>query len=307
MGGSSFDYNDWQTTSTKTRSKSINQIYTTSSLHDDVDPAKMKNGQRESCDSDANPKSTPIIIGLDATGSMQTIPEYMIKTGLGEMFKSIYERKPVSDPQVAFCCIGDVVAGDRAPFQVGQFESQCDLLVDGLTKFWLNGCGGGGNDQESYDLPYYFAVNHTKTDSFQKRGQKGYLITIGDEPPPRVLTAGDINKVFGTNPEGNVTFEQLVSQVRRTYIPIHIIIEEGSHVRAYGLDTVLTPWRNLLGEDAIVCSDYTKLAEIITSILQVKAGMSAKDVIDSWDGSTSVAVSKAVSSLTTQQDSSVVF
>lgn len=117
MGGSSFDYNDWQTTSTKTRSKSINQIYTTSSLHDEVDPAKMKNGQRESCDSDANPKSTPIIIGLDATGSMQTIPEYMIKTGLGEMFKSIYERKPVSDPQVAFCCIGDVVAGDRAPFQ----------------------------------------------------------------------------------------------------------------------------------------------------------------------------------------------
>lgn len=307
MGGSSFSYDDWSNISSSNKTKTKSELFTSNKLLDEVNPAKMKNGIRESCDSTNNPNSTPIIIGLDCTGSMQTIPEYMIKTGLGELFKNIYDKKPVSDPQVLFCTIGDVVAGDIAPFSAGQFESQCDLLVDGLTKFWLNGCGGGDNDQESYDLPYYFAVNHTKTDSFQKRGQKGYLITIGDEPPPRVLTAGDINKVFGTNPEGNVTFEQLVSQVRRTYIPIHIIIEEGSHVRAYGLDTVLKPWRNLLGEDAIVCSDYTKLAEIITSILQVKAGMNAKDVIDSWDGSTSVAVSKAVSSLTTQQDSSVVF
>lgn len=307
MGGSSFDYDDWKTTSTKTQSQSINQIYNTNKLEPEVDPAQMKNGMRESCDSDANPNSTPIIIGLDATGSMDTIPEYMIKTGLGELFKSIYERKPVSDPQALFCCIGDVVAGDPGPFQVGQFESQCDLLVDGLKKFWLGGCWGGGNDQESYDLPYYFAVNHTKNDAFIKRGQKGYLITIGDEPPPSVLKKEHIEKVFGKKPEGDVTFEQLVTQVRRTYIPIHIIIEQGSHVRSYGLDHVRRPWAKLLGEDAIVCSDYTKLAEIITSILQVKAGMNTKDVIDSWDGSTSVAVANAIGSLTTVNDSSVVF
>lgn len=98
-----------------------------------------------------------------------------------------------------------------------------------------------------------------------------------------------------------------MTQVRRSYIPIHIVIEQGSHVQSYGLDHVYSPWKRLLGEDAIVCSDYTKLAEIITSILQVKAGINTKDVIDSWDGSTSVAVAKAIGSLTTTQDSSVVF
>lgn len=306
MGGSSFSYDDWQTKSSKTKSQSINQIYS-SRMQDSVDPSLMKNDMRESCDSDANPNSTPIIIGLDATGSMQRIPEYMIKTGLGEMFKSIYERKPVTDPQVLFCTIGDVVAGDPAPFQVGQFESQCDLLIDGLKQFWLNGCRGGGNNQESYDLPYYFAANKTKSDAFIKRGKKGYLITIGDEPPPKVLTAAHLDSVFGGKAESDVTFEQLITQVRRSYIPIHIIIEQGGHIQGYGLDSVLTPWQQLLGEDAIVCSDYTKLAEIITSILQVKAGMNATDVINSWDGSTSMAVATAIGSLTTTQDTSFVF
>ena len=306
MGGSSFNYDDWQQSSATTKTKSVNQIYS-SSLQDDVNPLLIKNGVRESCDSNANPNSTPIIIGLDATGSMQAIPEYMIKTGLGEMFKSIYERQPVTDPQVLFCTIGDVIAGDPAPLQVGQFESQCDLLIDGLKKFWLDGCCGGGNDKESYDLPYYFAINKTRTDALIKRGKKGYLITIGDEPPPQLLKREHIDKVFGGRAEGDFTFEQLVTQVRRSYIPIHIVIEQGSHVQSYGLDHVYSPWKRLLGEDAIVCSDYTKLAEIITSILQVKAGINTNDVINSWDGSTSVAVAKAIGSLTTTQDASVVF
>lgn len=307
MGSSTFNYDDWQTTSARNKTKSTSQLYNATSLKDEVNPAKMKNGMRESCDSDANPNSTPVIIGLDATGSMMKIPEYMIKEGLGELFKTIYDRKPISDPHVAFCCIGDVVAGDPAPFQVGQFEADCDLLINSLANFWTGGCYGGGNNMESYDLPYYFAINHTKHDAFMKRGKKGYLITIGDEPPPRILSAAHIERVFGFKPEGNVTFEQLISQVRRAYIPIHIIIEQGSHVSSYGLNSVLAPWTELLGEDAIVCSDYTKLAEVITSLLQVKNGMLAKDVAASWDGTTAAVVSKAISALSTQQDSSVLF
>lgn len=308
MGGSSFSYDDWNTTSRSYAGKSSSQIYTASSLDESIDPSKMKGGIRESCDSEANPNSTPVIIGLDFTGSMRNIPTYMIQTGLGEMFKEIYERKPVSDPQVLFCGIGDVDAGDSAPFQVSQFESEVGRLISGLEKFWIRGCGGGGNGYESYDLPYYFAANMTKIDSMTKRGQKGFIFTIGDEPPPEKLTKEAIKSVFGLDVESDVRFDQLLKHVSKSYIPFHIIIEEGSHPAYNGLDSVLTPWQNLLGENAIVCSDYFKLSEVIVSILQVKAGTSKEAVVSSWDGSTGLVVQKAINGLTVAtEDNSLVF
>ena len=310
MGGSSrFSYNDYVTTTkSKLSSASSSDIFKSNSILDDVNPAKMKNGIRESCDSDAAVQSTPIIIGLDCTGSMGKIPFYMIKEGLGELFKEIYARVPVTDPQVLFCTIGDIDAGDPNPFSVGQFEQECGLLVDGLQKFWIDGCYGGGNNYESYDLPYYFATNMTSIDSFKKRGQKGYIFTIGDEPPPKVLRKEAIQEVFGIKAESDMSFEQIINQVQKTYIPFHIIMEEGSHVRNYGLDCVRGPWRDLLGENAIICSDYTKLSEVIVSILQVKTGTNKTDVINSWDGTTSLTVGKAIAGLSViDADESLIF
>jgi hypothetical protein len=307
MGGSSFDYSSWSSTSATYKTKSVSQTFTASKLDDSIDPSKMKGGMRESCDSDANPNSTPIIIGLDFTGSMQQIPQYMISEGLGELFKEIYDRKPVSDPQVLFAGFGDVDAGDSAPLQVGQFESQCDLLIDGLEKFWLNGCGGGGNGYETPDLVYYFASMYTKTDSMLKHGKKGFLFTISDEPPAEKLRADSIERVFGTKAERDFTFSEIINDVCKSYIPFHIVMTQGSHVRYHGVDSVVDPWKALLGEHVIICEDYTKLSEIITSILQVKAGVSKEEVVKSWSGDTSLVVATAINSLTVGSDESVVF
>ena len=309
MGGSSFDYGQYTTYTKSKTTATRDELFTSSQLLDEVNPAKIKNGYREACDSTDNPNSTPVIISLDATGSMGFIPEYMVRTGLGELFKNIYDHKPVSDPQVLFSIYGDVIAGDPAPFGVGQFESQADLLTAGLEKFWLGGCRGGGNGFETGSLAYYFALNKTKTDAFTKRGQKGFLITIGDEPPETSLSIANIKKVFGDEIESDITFVQMIEQVSRTWIPIHIIIEEGSHVRGYGLDAVKGPWTELLGPNAIVCSDHTKLAEVIVAVMEVKSGKDVNTVINNWDGSTKVAIAKAIGSLSTvgNDTTSIVF
>ncbi len=308
MGGSSFSYSDWDDKKATYSSMSKQQIYNASDLDESLDPSKMKNGCRESCDSEANPNSTPIIIGLDCTGSMSNIPYNMIREGLGKLFLEIYTRKPVSDPHVLFCAIGDVPARDRAPFQVSQFESGCEELTSGLEKFWLAGCSGGGNHGESYHVPYYFAANMTKHDAYLKRGKKGFIFTIGDEPPQHLFKKEEVNRVFGYTPETDTTFDEIISQVSKTYIPFHIIIEEGSYVQSYGLDKVLNPWQKVLGENVVLCSDYTKLSEIITSILEVSGGVSKQEVIDSWDGSVGLVVSKAISGLTVnQEENSIVF
>ena len=292
MGGSTFTYDDWTTHTSTVHSKPAAAVFRTTNLKDEINPAKMKGGIREARDSTANPNSTPIIIGLDFTGSMGQIPDYMIREGLGPMFKEIYDRKPVTDPQVLFCGIGDVLY-DRAPFQVGQFEAGCKELTDGLANFWLGGCGGGGNGWESYDLPYYFAAYHTSTDSMTKRNRKGYIFTIGDELPPEVLTPSQVNEVFGYTPEASMKFKDIIAKVRQSYVPYHIIVEHGNLNAA----NLLTKWREVMGQNVIVLSDYKKLSEVIVSILQVENGLNAYDVAKSWSGDTSLVVAKAVGGL----------
>jgi len=158
--------------------KSTAQIFTSYDLHEDLDP---KGTNRESRDSDENPESTAIIIGCDVTGSMGFIAENLIREGLGVLFEEIYDRKPVSDPHIMVSAIGDVDS-DRVPLQVGQFEADLKITED-LEKVYVEG-NGGGNNKESYDLPYYYAAYHTSIDCFEKRNKKGYIFTIGDELPP---------------------------------------------------------------------------------------------------------------------------
>lgn len=63
--------------------------------------------------------------------------------------------------------------------------------------------GGGGNDCESYTLPWWFAAMHTKCDNYIKRGKKGFLFTIGDECPPEDLSSYEIERVLGYKPQFN--------------------------------------------------------------------------------------------------------
>ena len=90
----------------------------------------------------------------------------------------------LAHPQILIGGIGDATC-DRAPLQVGQFESGIEIDED-LAKLWLEG-GGGGQQTESYELAMYFMARHTSIDCLEKRGQRGYLFLIGDEMPyPKV-------------------------------------------------------------------------------------------------------------------------
>lgn len=307
MGGSSFSTADWSRASSVVRDKPLSQTNKSKDLKNTLDPSQMKNNVRESCDSIHNPNSTAIIIGLDMTGSMSSIISQIMGTSLGTLFEYIYGRKPVTDPQVLFCAVGDEPAGDPAPFQVGQFESECSRLMANLQDFWVDGCCGGNNDFESYDLPYFLASYMTKIDCMLKRNQKGFIFTIGDEPPPSVLTPNTVKRVFGIDIQSSISFKDLITMTSQSYHPFHIIMSQGFYPKAHGIDSVVKPWQNLLGQNAIVCDDHTKLSEVITSILEIKAGKNKDEVINSWDSSTSLVVQKAVANLPAQQSGGLVF
>ena len=287
MGTSRWSSSDWDGYATKTASKPTAAIFTSSAMKDDLNPKGIV--VRESRDSVANPNSTALIVAVDVSGSMGIIAEYLVRTGLGILFQEVLDRKPISDPHLMVMAVGDAIY-DRAPLQVSQFEADI-TITQWLEKIFVEG-GGGGNNSESYHLPLYFAANHTSIDCFEKRGKKGYLFTIGDEYTPPALTRDQIKEITGDTSQTDLTYQELLDAASRMYDVYHIIIAEGNCARSQ-LDRVTKSWRDVLGQRAIVLSDYKKLSEVIVSLIQLNEGEDHATVVSSWSGDTSLVVGSA--------------
>lgn len=237
---------------TKTRE----EVFTQRNLSNDMDPSGV--GIRESRDSEEHPNSLPIILGLDVTGSMGDIPHNLVKEGLPHIMGNLIQNG-IKDPQVLFLGIGDHEC-DRAPLQVGQFESSDELLDKWLTSVWIES-GGGGNDGESYLLAWYFAGFHTVTDSMEKRGEKGFLFTIGDEPNLKSVPGNVLKSIMGAGQyNSSVTAAELLKKAQENYEVYHIFIEH-SWRKDDG------QWKQLLGDHLIVLDHHEKVASTIAKIV----------------------------------------
>jgi hypothetical protein len=290
MGGGTFDPKAYRSFTATTVGKSTDQIYSSRHMSDALNPKGVK--IRESRDSVDNPNSTPVIVGIDVTGSMGMIADVIARKGLGTLFEGILDRKPITDPHVMFMAIGDANC-DQAPLQVSQFEAD-KRIIEQLAQIYLER-GGGGNNFESYNLPWYFAAFHTVHDSMEKRGKRGYLFTIGDEEVPQPLTKGQIKQFIGDDIQDGMSTRDLLELAQRNYDVFHIIIAEGSHAR-YDLAKVEAGWKDLLGQRVITLKDHTKLAETIVSAIEVVEGADASTSAHAW-GHGAAVILDAVQSL----------
>ncbi|MDR7209606.1 hypothetical protein [Flavobacterium piscis] len=239
--------------------KSAGEIFTQNSLrmaHESMNPNGIT--FREARDSEVHPNSVPIILGLDVTGSMGHIPHELIKEGLPKLMGGIIQGG-VPDPALLFLGIGDHEC-DRYPLQVGQFESGDEELDMWLTRTYIEG-GGGGNGGESYLLAWYFAAFHTKTDAFEKRGQKGLLFTVGDEPNLGTLPASAIKEIMGQGQQTYTALE-LLKEAQKHYEVYHIsVLHSDQAVRAN------VAWKELLGENCLSIEDHREIPNIITKLI----------------------------------------
>lgn len=240
-------------------SKSINEIFRQNierKAHESMNPNGV--AYREARDSEVHPNSFPVILALDVTGSMGHIPHNLIKEGLPKLMGGIIQNG-AEDVALLFLGIGDHEC-DNYPLQVGQFESGDEELDMWLTRTYIES-GGGGNAGESYLLSWYFAAFHTKTDAFEKRHQKGILLTIGDEPNLKHLPASAIKEIMGN---GQQTYSEieLLEEVKKQYDVFHISVNH-SH-RAIKAEQ---GWKKLLGENCISVADYKTIPEVITKIV----------------------------------------
>ena len=287
MGYARWNHDDWHYYVRRNVEKSIDEIFSTQ-LDSDLDPSKIS--FRESRDSEENPLSTPIIVAVDQTGSMGFLAESLIREGLGTLVESIYERKPVTDPHIMCMALGDAWY-DRSPLQVTQFEADI-RIAEQLSKFYIEG-NGGGNGFESYNLPWYFAATRTRCDAWLKRNKKGYLFTVGDEPPPPDLKASHVKTFLGGGLQHDLSTADLLKLTTKNWEVFHIIVEEGSYCRSKPQQTK-GDWNKLLGSRAICLADHKNLPELIVSILHVAQGESPDEVAASWSGQTRTVILEAL-------------
>lgn len=263
MGCGSYSYSDAVARSHSYRSQSIEKTFSKKNLDPEMNPLNIN--FRESCDSEEHPESFPIIIALDETGSMGKVPKYLIDNTLPDCVASIM-KAGVDNPQICFMAFGDVEGCyEEASLQVGQFESSDELMEKWLRKVDLEGRGGGNNGEDPH-MCWYFATNHIKTDALEKRGIKGCLITISDEPIHKTLPKEAVTHYIGDECGEDLATSFIYRECAEKWDIYHV--EHGGY---YGVERVSNSWKPYVGDNLII-SDKEHVGESIARIVSNSYG-----------------------------------
>jgi hypothetical protein len=219
-----------------------------------MDPFEVK--FRESRDSEAHPASKAVAVLFDVTGSMGGIPVVLQKK-LANLMNLLIRKGYIEHPQIMFGAIGDATC-DRAPLQVGQFESGIEM-DDDLGRFFLEG-GGGGQQTESYELAAYFLARHTSIDCFEKRGEKGYLFIIGDEQYYPRVKAREVERIIGDRLQSDIWTKDIFAELQRKFEVFYLIPTGASNGGNVGIRRA---WQAILGQNVLMLEDPAAVCEAI--------------------------------------------
>ena len=223
----------------------------------ELDP---KNVIRECCDSEEHPNTKPVILALDVTGSMGGASVKVAKE-LNVIMSELYDK--VQDVEFMIMGIGDL-ACDDAPIQASQFESDI-RIAEQLDKIYFEG-GGGGNSYESYTAAWYFGLNQCKLDCW-KRGKKGIIITLGDEPLNPYLPMSPLAVSTGNKIQGDVETDELFKEVIQKYDVYHLAVEDRETSYWRYADRIKSSFGKYLDENHLKVVNMNNLANTIVGIV----------------------------------------
>ena len=215
---------------------------------------------RECCDSEEHPNTIPIILGLDVTGSMGDAAVEVAKD-LNVVMTELY--KDLTDVEFMIMGIGDLYC-DTSPCQASQFESDI-RIAEQLDKVYFE-FGGGGNEYESYSLAWYFGLNNTKLDCWN-RGKKGIIITRGDETLNPYLPYYQLNGVLGSKEQSDVITTKLFESVKEKFDIYHIHVDH-DYRQYYSFDKCGKSFADVIGEDHVFNANLDNVTEVITSVIK---------------------------------------
>ena len=222
---------------------------------------------RECKDSDEHPNTLPVILALDVTGSMgQTAAE--VAKRLNELMTQVFSSVP--DVEFMIMGIGDVYC-DSAPIQISQFESDV-RIAEWTDKIYFEG-GGGGNGFESYTAAWYMGLKHCDLDCW-KRGKKGIIITLGDEPLNPYMQKEPLMRATGDPLEADVETESLYPLAKEKFDIYHIAVNDHDNCYRMYKDLIDMSFGKYLDEDHLKVAKLDDIIQVIAAIIQ----SSTKDI-----------------------------
>lgn len=222
---------------------------------------------RECCDSEEHPNTVPVILALDVTGSMGCTAVEIAKK-LNIVMTELYNS--TKDVEFMIMGIGDL-AYDHAPIQASQFESDI-RIAEQLDKIYFE-AGGGGNGYESYTAAWYFALNHTKLDC-HKRGKKGLIITMGDEPLNPYLPQKTLQNAVGDNLEKDTNTQTLYIETIKKFELYHLAVIDPKSCGSHYKDAIDRSFGEYLDKNHLI---EVNLDNIINTIINIVTDFAKND------------------------------
>ena len=109
-------------------------------------------------------------------------------------------------------------------------------------------------------------AKHTSIDCFEKRGQKGFLFTVGDERTHRDAEGELLTRLFGYESSPTRSAAELLASVQERYHVFHIHINSASYRNNQQL---FGDWKELLGKRFLVLEDHRELGKLIAEVVAV--------------------------------------
>lgn len=215
---------------------------------------------RECKDSNEHPNTIPVILALDVTGSMGPTAAEVAKR-LNELMTQVFSSVP--DAEFMIMGIGDVYC-DSAPIQISQFESDI-RIAEWTDKIYFEG-GGGGNGFESYTAAWYMGLKHCDLDCW-KRGKKGIIITLGDEPLNPYMQKEPLMRATGDSLETDVETASLYPLAKEKFDIYHISVNDADNCYRMYKDLIEMSFGKYLDDDHLKVARIDEIVQVIATII----------------------------------------
>lgn len=278
MGYGSYSASDWSKLKASRKlsnDQNVEEVFKRRSCNPKFDPRFI--GTRECFDSQDHPHSTPIVVGLDVTASMGYLAVKVATEALNDLITKLYSTNTIEDPALMCAAYGDF--RDESPLQVTQFESDIRIAEQLLDLYFEN----HGNGEVVPTCLWEFLSRHTNIDAINKRGEKGFLFTIGDGAEIRTDAVSEtIKRVIGDDvPRASV--KSLLNEVQEKFHVFHIMLgTEGNR-------EILAGHKIVIGPEAV-----NVIPDIIFGVIRMQKGERQEDILLSYDNANRLLIHNAL-------------
>lgn len=211
--------------------------------HPDV---SLVDKRRESNNNDGNLNKVPIVICLDATGSMSDSPA-IVRNKLIDLQDSLAKNNvPYADVMVMLFNDYNSDGVEYAAVQATQFESDAKIIPQ-LANLTPVG-NGGGNYHEDSGYALWYVLNRTDVNYIGGLdGKKGFIFVITDEKAWN-CDRKTLRKMFGSGEFSDTKVEDIVSELLKAWNIFVLRPLEGSY---HNSSDISQYWSEMLGVEAV--------------------------------------------------------